>query len=368
LDLCPSPPSDLEPYNHMLYAFGSNGSGQLGLDDSNDRSKPEQCLFPAEYESEVPVSIAAGGNHTLVLLQSGKVLSAGSNARHQRGETLTGTPSLGFGGLSILTVGQRLEIFKACSTTWESTTLVTHADDVYTFGAGAKGELGQGEHITESRPHQIPSFPPIGSTISDISSSMGHTVVVLSNGEVYGWGQGRKGQLGEPAGIVWSPRRIPNIPFTAFRAVCGKDFTYIVGLPDTGQHLLLGPDKRRICSRAPDRVQGWKDVGASWGSIFVLLCDGRLISWGRNDHGQIPAPNLPKLSKIAAGSEHCLGLTAHGEVLAWGWGEHGNCGLPIKPEGDTERSWNTIDVDNSRGVHVTGVWTGCATSWISAEL
>jgi len=355
-------------YHHMLYAFGSNGSGQLGLNDCNDRSKPERCLFPADFESEVPVSIAAGGNHTLVLLRSGKVLSAGSNAKRQRGQIQGGTPSLGFNGVSILSDGQRLEMFKACSTTWESSTLVTSADAVYTFGTGAKGELGQGEHIIESPPRQISGFPPDGSTISEISSCMGHTVVVLSNGEVYGWGQGRKGQLGEPTGIVWSPRKISNVPFKAVRAVCGKDFTYIVGPPDTGQHLILGPDKWNVRSSAPDRVQGWKDVGASWGSIFVLLCDGNLVSWGRNDHGQIPATTPPKLSKIAAGSEHCLGLTTQGEVLAWGWGEHGNCGLPVESEEATQKPWNTVDVDIGRRAHVTGIWAGCATSWISAEL
>lgn len=351
----------------MLYAFGSNGSGQLGLNDCIDRSKPEQCAIPVDYRTEVPAGITAGGNHTLVLLRSGKVLSSGSNERGQRGETIVETSPLGFDGVSIWTDGQRLELFKACSATWEASTLVTSANVVYTFGSGTKGELGQGEYITESLPRQIPDFPPVGSTIIDISSCMGHTVVVLSNGEVYGWGQGRKGQLGEPAGIVWSPRRIPNIPFKALRAVCGKDFTYILGPPDTGQHLSLGPDKWKIRSSAPDRVRGWKDVGASWGSIFVLLCDGKLISWGRNEHGQIPASTLPKLIKVAVGSEHCLGLTAQGEVLAWGWGEHGNCGLPVEPGGATEESWNTVDVNNGQGVCVTGIGAGCATSWILAE-
>lgn len=217
----------------MLHAFGSNGSGQLGLSDYADRTKPEQCDFPVDYRNDVPVNIAAGGNHTLVLLRSGRVLSAGSNTSGQRGERLE-TSSLGFDGLSILTDRRRLETFKACSTTWEASTLVTSADAVYTFGSGPKGELGQGEDVRETLPRQIPCFPPVGATIIDISSCMGHTVVVLSNGEVYGWGQGRKGQLGEPTGIVWSPRRIQNIPFKAVRAVCGKDFTYIVGAPYTG--------------------------------------------------------------------------------------------------------------------------------------
>ena len=352
---------------HMLYAFGSNGSGQLGLGHRIDRSKPERSVFPVDSQGDNPVDIAAGGNHTLVLLRSGKVWSAGSNERAECGQRPQGTSSLTFSGVSIYNEEQKPEKFKACSATWEASALVTSGDMVYTFGSGPKGELGQGELTTESFPRQITGFPPVGLTIVEISSCMGHTVVVLSNGEIYGWGQGRKGQLGEPAGIVWSPRRIPNLPFKAVRAVCGKDFTYIVGPPDTGQHMLLGPDKWSIRSSAPDRVKGWKDVGASWGSIFVLLSDGTLLSWGRNDHGLVSATHLLKLSKIAAGSEHCLGLTAQGEVLAWGWGEHGNCGLPVEPRGGKQQAWNSIDIEGAQERHVTDIWAGCATSWILVD-
>ena len=351
----------------MLYAFGSNGSGQLGLCDKIDRSNPEQCVFPLQYRSETTVSVASGGNHTFVLLQSGRVLSTGSNEKGQRGPSFGERASHGFSDISIYSDEDKLELFKACSATWEASTLVSLADAIYTFGAGPKGELGQGEAIIASAPRRLSGFPPGGSTVIDISSCMGHTAVVLSNGDVYGWGQGRKGQLGAPTGIVWSPRRIPGLPFKAVRAVCGKDFTYIVGPADTGQHMLLGPDNWNIRSGAPDRVRGWKDVRSSWGSIFVLLCDGTLISWGRNDCGQLPATTPPELRKIAAGSEHCLGLTTQGEVLAWGWGEHGNCGLSVEAERTTQTTWNTVDMDNGRGICVTGIGAGCATSWILAE-
>jgi len=347
----------------MLYAFGSNGSGQLGLRDREDKSKPEPCVFPVDYESEVPVRIAAGGNHTLVLLRSGIVLAAGSNERGQCSRAPEGKASIGFKVLSIPGDDQKHFNFKACSATWEASTLVTQADDVYTFGSGSKGELGQGESITVSAPRQLSDFPPAGATVIDISSCMGHTVVVLSNGEVYGWGNGRKGQLGEPTGVVWSPRKVGNIPFKAFRAVCGREFTHVVGPPDTGHHAILGSDKLNIRSSAPPRVEGWKDVSASWGSIFVLLRDGTLISWGRDDHGQVPSTSLPKLSKIAAGSEHCLAQSTHGKVLAWGWGEHGNCGPFMEQGGDVKNRRNEVEIDNDR-VHITGVGAGCATSWV----
>ena len=350
----------------MLYAFGSNGSGQLGLFDRSDKAAPEPCIFSLGYPNEDPVSIAAGGNHTLLLLPSGRVLSAGSNERSQRGQ-VDALKTVGFQSINFPGGEHHFEQFKACSATWEASMLVTSTNAVYTFGSGSKGELGHGQFITETPPRQLPNFPPMNSTIVNISSCMGHTVVVLSNGEVYGWGNGRKGQLGQPTGIVWSPRKLHHVPFEAVQAVCGKDFTYIVGPPGTGQHILLGPDKWSIRSSAPNHVRGWKEVGASWGNIFVLLDDDTLISWGRNDHGQKPAGTLPKLSKIAAGSEHCLALTHEGKVLAWGWGEHGNCGSSTESEGDLKNPWNEVVVRDGHGAYIRGIGAGCATSWITAR-
>ncbi|KAI9873972.1 MAG: hypothetical protein M1830_010341 [Pleopsidium flavum] len=197
-----------------------------------------------------------------------------------------------------------------------------------------------------------------------VKGCMDHTVVVLSNGEVYGWGNGRKGQLGKPAGVVWSPRKVENIPFKAFRAVCGREFTYVVGSPDAGHHVILGFEKWNVISNAPPRVENWKDVSASWGSIFVLSHDGSLTSWGRDDHGQLPGTSLPKLSMIAAGSEHCLALTVEGKILAWGWGEHGNCGSLKEQEGNAEDRVNEMEIESDQGLQVKLIEAGCATSWI----
>jgi protein ATS1 len=112
-------------------------------------------------------------------------------------------------------------------------------------------------------------------------------------------------------------------------------------------------------------VAGWEDLGASWGSIFVLFNDGNLASWGRDDHGQLAPPELPLLSQIAIGSEHAIGLTTEGEVLAWGWGEHGNCG-PKTTDGDVKGRWNVIASSKylPPGGKISAIGAGCATSWV----
>ena len=347
----------------MLFAFGSNGSGQLGINGIDDVPLPRRCMYKDSDLPGLPTRVTAGGNHTLVLLSTGDLYAAGSKD-HGR----TGLPE----SLEIIDsfnhVPSPEDCFKIrfCSATWEASILVTTNNNIYTCGIGNKGELGQGIGlITSSRPQRVAAFPPVGSTLVDLASSVSHTVAVLSSGEVYGWGNGRKGQLGEPLEVVWSPRKIERLKFRVIRAVCGREFTYLVGDPKDGQHAILGSDKWNVISAAPSFVPGWKDIGACWGSIFALDATGTLRSWGRNDHGQLASKDLPLIEQIAAGSEHCLALTVSGELLAWGWGEHGNCGLVFDEVGDVKKSWNNVtSQDATHSDVIMGIGAGCATSWL----
>jgi protein ATS1 len=343
----------------MLYAFGSNGSGQLGISNNDDTSFPRACLFENPIENIGGIrQIVAGGNHTLVLLESGELYFAGSNTDGRAGLAALGKTTDRFqkvdlGSLSSVRI-------KLCSALWQASVIVTMEDEVYTFGTGPKGELGTGEAVS-SEPQKLPNFPPNSEGIDDMASGVSHTVVVLPNGDAWGWGNGRKGQLGQPAGIVQIPRKIQGLNFRVVRVVCGREFTYLVGGPEEGHHTVLGLDKWKIKSNIPPNVLHWSNVGASWGSLFVLIKSGRIVSWGRNDHGQLAPPGLPEIIQMAVGSEHVLALTTDRKVLSWGWGEHGNCGPNINELKDVKDQWN--EIVPIQGV-IQGLAAGCATSFI----
>lgn len=243
---------------------------------------------------------------------------------------------------------------------------------VSTFGAGQKGELAQGQFVVRSPiPSPITDFPPLGTAVVDLAACMAHCVVVLDNGEVWGWGSGRKGQLGTGVnGVAHEPVRVEGLGgLNAVRAVCGREFTAVFGSAESGEVVVLGADKAGVQSGAPERVLGWRDVGASWGGVYVLNGDGTLLSWGKDDHGQLAPPGLPKLAKMAVGSEHVVALTEDGDVISWGWGEHGNCGPQVE-NNDVKGRWNTIASSKyiPPGSTITAIGTGCATSWISIEM
>ncbi|PSR83755.1 ATS1 protein [Coniella lustricola] len=367
----------------VLYALGSNGAGQLGIGHDQDVSIPRQVLFQTGAEPVAPiVKVAAGGNHTLLLARNGKLYWAGDCSTGACGPLARPQnanpppfivqdavlPAHGEDG-SAATV-------QFIAATWESS-VITQCDPdgratvVSTFGTGHKGELGQGQFIIRTPAiTRIKDFPTPGTEIVDLSACMGHVVAVLSNGEVWGWGNGRKGQLGlNIDGVVYEPERIEGIDFEAARAVCGREFTMVFGRPESGKFLILGADKAGIKSSAPTQITGWRDVGASWGGAYILQDDGVLLSWGKDDHGQLAPPGLPKLANISVGSEHVVAITAAGDVLSWGWGEHGNCGPQVE-NNDVKGRWNTIASKKyiPLGSEIIATGAGCATSWISIEM
>lgn len=355
-----------------LFALGSNSSGQLGIGHKEDVSVPKPVLVHEDADPAV-VSVVVGGNHTLLLSFSGDLFWAGDSTSGACGRVSPSQRAAAPQFQRLKLAESTDEDFKVglVAATWEATVLSRldaqgRNTSVYNFGVGTKGELGLGELIIRTpAPSRVPNFPPDGAEVVDLAACMGHVVAVLDNGDVYGWGNGRKGQLGAPEAVVSSPRKIAGVDFKVSRAVCGKDFTLLVGGAGDTRVLFLGSDKWGIKDSLPGTAEDWKDVRASWGNVYALKTDGALEGWGRNDHGQMTPPDLPRIDKIAVGSEHVLALDGEGNVLTWGWGEHGNCG-PTKDNGDVKGRWNVIA--NSKylppGCKITGIGAGCATSWI----
>lgn len=379
-----------------LFAFGSNGSGQLSLSHREDVSVPTKCVLSSQQEP--PCFITAGGNHTLILFPHGELYAVGLNSSlqccHPRPtdfiETFTLIPSPNTQHFSF-TGGWGL-----CAAGWEFSIFVSEdLHRVYSSGSGPKGELGLGLNLTSTAafsqlPTLIPDFPPPGTSIVAISASLDHVVAVLSTGEAYGWGNARKGQLGESAlAIVWSPTKIEGIQFPIARAVCGREFTFLID--DSGSHhVVLGGKKWGLKTNAPlsatedgrSELEGYTYVGASWSGIYVLLKNGSIKAWGRDDRGQLPPKDLPPVRRLAAGSEHVVAVTSAGsnereKLVAWGWGEHGNCGSADPRTGkgkDIVDIVHYIDISSQADTNERGnnkricmVGAGCATSWVWME-
>lgn len=246
---------------------------------------------------------------------------------------------------------------------------------MFASGHGAKGELGLGPLVCSAACQRLPGFPPTATTVYRLSAGVAHTVAVLSDGCVYGWGAGRKGQLGTPVeAVVAVPRRV-HVGWSVEWAVCAREFTVLVERVREA-----AVERRRVCVLGADRYGvrdalgielelGVRDVQAGWNAVYVLYEDGRLVGFGRNDRGQLPPPGLAPVEQFAAGSEHVVAV-AGGKLVAWGWGEHGNCGRGrAEPgSGDVVGVAEEVQVpgmsEGSGAIRAVGA--GCATSWVWA--
>jgi protein ATS1 len=368
-----------------LFALGSNGSGQLGIGHEDDVSWPQPCIFGESSLQHLAaddkiLKIAAGGNHTLVRFSSGKVFAAGSNELGQCGLSSSISHTSIYRQVKLhsepSSSGEQVVLFDDVSATWEAS-FFTSGNHIHVRGQGMKGELGLGENVkhTDEGKGVIVMSDQFGCsrTIREIKSGMSHTVVLTEEGQLIGWGAGRKGQLGEEnkqKKIVWKPQKI-GMSLQATKIAVGRDFTFVAGEKDRW-HCLLG-DPKYESEYLPDlklfvmtNGEGAYDLTASWSNIYALIhSDHQLKGWGRNDRGQLPPQHLPKLRAIAAGSEHCIGLTMDGEVVAWGWGEHGNCGPDTAAHANVAGGrWNVLPVPLTATEEVVGIGAGCATSFI----
>ncbi|KAL2429862.1 hypothetical protein ABEF95_012408 [Exophiala dermatitidis] len=517
----------------IVYALGSNGSGQLGLGHEEDTARLERCVFasatatgtgtgtgrtirrttstttanlntttvrtssrPTDLNLQTSgvkkIKIVAGGNHTLLLTDHGRLFSAGKfgsggglnddtsaqfNLKSGDGReallrtTSPSTPSpwssvfvqrdyefghdtrktvgtdgnsshCGLAAANITTRADTSATITDIAATWDASFVVVNHRAVFVSGSGLKGELGLGEGVEradcmtkifdvdefdfgvrfgfgaatgtatatstphddtkgpgdtsapERSPDQIGSRPGSGIYIRAIAASMAHVVLLLSNGLILGWGSCRKGQLGEQVKTrknLWTPtlvgtpddgwiqdddndgnnggsNSLPRLPWAPTDLAIGRDYTILLR---TGEKPLVWGD---IKSSDDDEslsvpLEEGDQLVSSWSSIHRfsrLPGSGSVHSTGRNHRGQLAPAGLPKIRQLAAGSEHCIALTADGQVVAWGWGEHGNCGPEIDTRGDVAGRWNVITPpqDLDQELVVESVAAGCATSFV----
>ncbi|ODQ66583.1 RCC1/BLIP-II protein [Nadsonia fulvescens var. elongata DSM 6958] len=374
-----------------LLSFGSNGNFQLGLNHSDDTDCPQRVLFEDDTVSlNGLLSVACGGNHTVLITNDHSAYFSGDNSCNQCGILLKDGHVLPrFRKLvDVFEPGSAEPVkWKLAAAGWEYSILISTDNKIYSAGFGPKGELGQGSNVQSSDCFKRLNWFPIQNTsVVEVVASLSHVVLRLDNGELWGWGVARKGQVGEPAiSSIWEPRQVlvNGKPTSLVRAVdCGRMFTVFV---DTDNKLqILGDDRHVKYNRTeiPLDLTLYQQMKCTWSSVHILDNSGKVLSWGNNSHGQL-APEVIRLNvsgynsipdiqlcEISTGTEHVLGLSLDRQVVyAWGWGEHGNCGRidDSKRVDNDSVNYPNIVYEATEAQKVIAIFGGYASSWILIE-
>jgi alpha-tubulin suppressor-like RCC1 family protein len=256
---------------------------------------------------------------------------------------------------------------------------LTSAGQVWAWGAGAMGELGNGTTPQVTADAVQVEFPP-GVTITSLPNPMPFDggLAIDSQGDLWGWGVNTANELCLPGpSVVLRPTQLPvhgvTLATGAARHIMfdAGGTVYACGQGQSGQ---LGTGTFR---RAPTPVAvvglpavGVKALTSSWMGSGALMDDGSYYDWGYNATGQLgngtttnsavpvhvplPAPVAQaSMGGSTAANGQTIVLLTNGDVWTWGNGAFGQMG-----NGTTVSSLSPIQVTPHGGARWVFVNSG----------
>lgn len=349
-----------------VVAWGINERGELG-DDSGERGNNESSWekgvndsYVGEIEKEgkwegKPLEgvkeVAAHGEHAIALLTNGKVVTWGDNEWGQLGNGLGGfedethedqrTPKEVVGKEG---KGELKDVTMVAAGGEDDFAVEDEGKEMMAWGGNKYGQLGtneavsgpekctneQGEKVGEHheepcatypRPVDLPSVVTEGSAHITAVSVMGlSTYILLSNGQVWAWGENPSGQIGDN-GSTKNSEDISNTPQEV------KYLGEVEGSIGTPVALAAGVEH-----------------------VLALLSNGEVAAWGDDEMGELggaapeecqgkdPCSKVPRkiegvsgVSSIAAGQQDSF-LVKSGKVYAFGKDSNGELGIGTRTE------------------------------------
>lgn len=188
-----------------------------------------------------------------------------------------------------------------------------------------------------------PAFAAASAAAPKLVAGYYHTASLVSSGDVYVWGQGDRGQIGDAA---WNARNTPvqarglndvmdiHTGVRSTMALRSDGTVWTWGSNENGQ-LGIGTTADKNVPTPVSGLSGIKAISGGLGYHSMALTEnGTVWTWGKNDNGELGngttvQQNSPVLviglsdvTAIAAGGYYSLALKSDGTV--WAWGANGN--------------------------------------------
>jgi alpha-tubulin suppressor-like RCC1 family protein len=291
----------------QLYAFGENNDGQLGNAAGNGSTSanptPVQLSVPAATGQLVQV--ATSKDHSLLLTSSGQVFSFGDNYYGQLGNTTNANNSAVSANPYPTPVTLPGPAAQVAAGDQLSLVLLSNGQ-LYAFGENEEGQLGN-DNNDASIANPTPTLVnlPGGAAVAQVAAGDDFSLALTTGGQLYAFGDNEYGQLGDGT----------NNATTAANSTPS-----LVALP-----------AGRITQ-----------IAAGFDYSLVLSSTGQIFAFGDNEYGQLGSPgnsgtdtanpsatqvSIPASAgpavQIAAGGYHSLVLTSSGQVYAFGDNDYG---------------------------------------------
>ncbi|MGO8670750.1 MAG: PKD domain-containing protein [Capsulimonadaceae bacterium] len=304
-------------------------------------------------------AIACGGGHTLVLQPDGALWAWGFNGSGQLGDGTTTTtaspvrvtPSTGLTNVVAMSAGT-------------DHSMALQSGDVWTWGFNDFGQLGNDSVTNSDVPVQVSGL----TNVVAVAGGGAHSLALQSNGDVWAWGYNVYGQIGlppptSPGGSLdkLAPVQVSGLP--AVTAIAGG-YYHSLAIGSDGVVRAWGANwdgqlgngtttnsSTPVEADVPVVVTGTvpttvTSIAAGAYHSLALRSDGTVWAWGYNGDGELgnnstanssvpvqvvdftdPTGFLTGVIAISCGGSHCVALRSDGTVWAWGNGAFGQLGI-----------------------------------------
>ena len=318
------------------YAWGDNYNGQLGNETTTERhapvrvKTPDRSTYPDLPADFTYLQVSAGGSHSLALGSDGNAYAWGYNGSGQLGD---GTSSSQSTPVRVKAPDRStypdlpadFTYLQVSAGQYHSLALGSDGN-VYAWGYNNYGQLGNGTtSYSQSVPVRVKTpdrktYPdlPADFTYLQVSAGGSHSLALGSDGNAYAWGYNGSGQLGDgtssgqstPVRVKTPDRKTyPDLP---------ADFTYLQVSAGYLHSLAVGSD---------GNAWAWGDNSSGRlgdGTTTSRYAPVRVKTPDRNTYPDLPADFT--YLQVSAGGDHSLALGSDGYAWAWGCNSYGGLG------------------------------------------
>ncbi|KAJ0808112.1 putative regulator of chromosome condensation 1/beta-lactamase-inhibitor protein II [Helianthus annuus] len=298
-----------EEEKQELWSWGAGTDGQLGTGKLQDEHVPQ--LLPVLPSLSL---LSCGGAHVIALTH-GVDLGRGTSGQLGHGDLVN---SLEPKSVEVL---NNFNITHA-SAGWNHSGFVSECGYLFTCGDGSFGQLGHGDYVSQSYPVKVSHLA--SRHVCEIACGMRHSLALLKGehgDQVYGFGSGKRGQLGI------SKEKVKSVSLP--QSVSGLQEVDVSSISANGDHsAALSSDAHLytwgrgfggtpdVC--CPNRVisrYSFKQAALGWNHALLLTDEGDILMLGGSHHGVLSNPQKE------------ISVNQNGVIMTWGWGEHGQLGL-----------------------------------------
>lgn len=335
--------------NNKLYCWGANTNGSLGRGDQYYNT-PTNLLIPAGVSSFNQVSTAA--NNSCAIANTGKVYCWGDGTSGQIGNGTDASTNLP----TQITMPDGVNSFSTVATTGTNTfsCALANTGNIYCWGNGTTGQIGNGASSNVNIPTAT-TMPSGVTSFSSVATGTNFSCALANTGNVYCWGTGDSGQIGNDASSNVNVPTAVTMPsgVTSFRsiasgvqtncAIANTGTVYCWGFGANGE-IGNGANNNVNVPTAvtmPAGVTSFSSVSINYNFSCAVANTGVVYCWGYGGYGQIGngasvTVNVPTAVTMPAGVTNfsaawvnagsSCALANTGVVYCWGTGTNGQIG------------------------------------------